>query len=211
MIELFDIGNVLIEIGTYPISYLEAFSVLTALISVWLAAKNNIHTWTVGLVSVSAFFCLFYQAQLYSDMLLQAFLFATSLLGIISWKRSERNISTITTKNFNRLVLIASSGAIILGLIISSIHLWVPEWFPLAAEFPYLDAFTTTFSVVATILLIKRILECWWFWIAVDVVAIFIYFHRGLYVVSVEYLIFLGMAIYGLHRWKKTLESNGIS
>lgn len=207
MKELFDIGNVLIELGSYKLSYLEAFSVATALVSVWLATKNNIHTWTAGLVSFSGFFWLFYQAQLYSDMLLQVFFFVTSTLGIISWKNPDKKINKVSMDIIKVVFLCVVTASTILGFVMFNVHTWIPDLFLEPAEFPFMDAFTTVLSVVATIFLIKRILQCWWFWIAVDVIATVIYFQRGLYVVSAEYLIFLGMAIYGLRRWNKTFQA----
>ena len=200
---ILDIGNVLIEIFGYPVSYLEAFSVLTALVSVWLAARNNIHTWTVGLVSVSAFFFLFYQAQLYSDALLQVFFFITSVLGIVWWKRPQKGLKKLKQHQLAFVWVMVISGAAALGMYMSFIHITLPRYFKLPAEYPFTDAFTTMASIIATILLIRRTLECWMLWISVDIVATIIYFQRGLYIVSIEYLIFLGMAIYGAYRWHK--------
>lgn len=197
----FDITSVLFEVQGYSVSPLEAFSVLTAFISVWLAAKNNIHTWTVGLVSVVTFFCLFYQANLYSDMLLQVFFFVTNILGIVWWKRPVLEITKVGHGQAIMYVLAGLSFSMALGVIMTGVHVILPGLFSNPADYPFMDAFTTVFSVIATILLIQRRIECWWFWISVDIVATIIYYQKGLYVASLEYLVFLGMATYGLYCW----------
>ena len=71
------------------------------------------------------------------------------------------------------------------------------------ASFPYEDAFITVASLVAQYLMIKKILESWLFWIVVDVVAISIYFYKGLYFTTALYLLFLIMAVMGYLEWKK--------
>lgn len=193
------------EIWDYPLSYLEVFAVMTAFVSVFLAAKNNIHTWTVGIVSVIAFFILFYQVQLYSDMLLQGFFFATSILGIIWWKKPQVKVSSIGIRGLIVLKMVGIIVAILLGFVMSEVHAWLPKYFSKAAEFPYADALTTTLSIIATILLIKRKLECWYFWLVVDILAIYIYHQREIYLVSIEYFIFLCMVVYGYFNWKREL------
>ena len=69
------------------------------------------------------------------------------------------------------------------------------------AALPYWDATTTVLSVIAQILLARRRLENWILWIVVDVLAIGIYYVKGLYPTMVLYAIFLCMASGGLLLW----------
>ena len=43
--------------------------------------------------------------------------------------------------------------------------------------------------------------ESWLLWVLVDAISVFVYFYKGLYVVAVEYIIFFGIATYGLFNW----------
>lgn len=204
---LFDINSTVVKFSEYSLSYLELFSVLAALLTVWLAAKNNIHTWTVNLFAVSGFFLLFYQTQLYADMLLQIFFFCTSFIGFALWKKPKNKISSLKFDSFLSWVLKGGFAALGLGVINSKLHVVYPMLFPLPAAFPLSDAFTTVFSVIATIFLIQRKIQAWVLWIAVDLISCFVYFHRGLYLVSLEYLLFLFMAIYGFFAWRNEMET----
>jgi nicotinamide mononucleotide transporter PnuC len=69
------------------------------------------------------------------------------------------------------------------------------------ASFPFADAWTTWMSVFAQILMIRKYWQSWAFWVVTDVGAIYIYFAKGLYVVSGLYVLFLLIASFGLVKW----------
>ena len=71
------------------------------------------------------------------------------------------------------------------------------------AAVPYADAFTTVTSLVAQWLMARKRLESWWFWIAVDVVAIGVYFYKQLYLTTGLYAVFLVLATIGFFAWRK--------
>ena len=83
------LNQTLVEVLGYPLSFLELFGTLTGLVTVWLAARAHILTWPTGLINNLAFFLIFYQVQLYSDMLLQIYFFVISLYGWWYWQRSQ--------------------------------------------------------------------------------------------------------------------------
>jgi len=84
----------------------------------------------------------------------------------------------------------------------------LPQFFRVKASYPYADSFVMVLSVIATVLLAKKRIETWYLWIVVDLVCVFLFFKKGVIFLSLEYLIFLGLATYGLLNWKKQL-SNG--
>lgn len=62
---------------------------------------------------------------------------------------------------------------------------------------PYLDAFTTVFSLIATWLMIAYVHENWLYWIVIDSAAIALYARRRLYLSAGLFLLYLAMAIDG--------------
>jgi nicotinamide mononucleotide transporter len=70
------------------------------------------------------------------------------------------------------------------------------------ASFPFIDSVILVISILAQFLLISRRLENWLFWIIVNIVAIPVYFFKGLFLTSGLYAIFLVNAIYGFKRWE---------
>ena len=204
MPEIFSLDYIIVEFWDYPMSLIEIFGTITGLITVWFAARNNIITWPFGLVNVSSFFIIFWQVNLYADMFLQVYFFSMSVYGWIFWYRQKniiKKISIITNRNRLYTLIIMIGATIILGYFISKIHIWFPQLFFKPAAYPYFDAYTTVLSVIATIWMARRIIESWVLWILVDVVAIALYFLKGIKLVSIEYVIFLIMSVYGLIAW----------
>ena len=54
-------------------------------VSIGLAARNQVSTWSVGIVGCVLFAILFLNTQLYADALLQVFFIATSAYGWHQW------------------------------------------------------------------------------------------------------------------------------
>ena len=71
---------------------------------------------------------------------------------------------------------------------------------------PIIDSFTTCFSIIATFLVVKKILENWIYWIIIDLVSIYIYFSRDLHLTSLLFLVYTVIAIIGYFNWKKKLQ-----
>jgi nicotinamide mononucleotide transporter len=208
---MFSIDYIVFEIWGYPLSLVELLGTLSGLVSVWLATRGNILTWATGIVNEFFFFLLFYQYRLYSDMLLQVFFFILTLYGWFQWRQREAgNEKPIRVLSGQwRLIggMVLLLGTIGLGAVMGRIHLWLPGWFPEPAAYPWADAFTTVGSVMATFLLARKRLETWWLWIAVDVVAVVVYFLKDIRFVGLEYVVFLVLASWGLYNWTKIRRS----
>ncbi len=67
---------------------------------------------------------------------------------------------------------------------------------------PFLDAALAVFSVIAQYFMSKKVIQCWYIWITVDIVSIWVYGGSGLYITAGLYFIFLCMCIRGLYEWK---------
>ncbi|MEM9526839.1 MAG: nicotinamide riboside transporter PnuC [Bacteroidota bacterium] len=202
-------NNIALTLLDYPISYLELVGTLAGLFSVWLAVRNHVGTWPIGLVNVVAFAILFYQFRLYSDALLQVYFFGMSLYGWYVWREKDQKderVLLLSTPARIRWLFVLGAGTLVLGAVMSQVDQWLPTLFPEVAAFPFPDAFTTVSSIIATFLLARRYLESWALWIAVDVVSIILYFNKGIMLVGIEYIIFLCLATAGGWRWYRQKE-----
>jgi len=207
---IFDIENVAFEVLNYQISYLELIGTMFGLVSVYFATRANILTWGTGIINELFLFILFFQVQLYADMFLQVYFFVVTLYGWYNWKKTP-NENSITSIGLNAkfwlfLTIILSTFAT--GYLFSKIHMYLPQYFKLEASYPYVDSYVMVLSVFATVLLAKKKIETWYLWIAVDMVCVFLFFKKGIVFLGLEYLIFLGLATYGLMNWKKQLSND---
>ena len=69
-----------------------------------------------------------------------------------------------------------------------------------------LDSITTSLSLTAMLLLARRKIENWIFWIIADLIYIPLFLYKGLYIASLQYFVFLILAISGYIEWKKNIK-----
>lgn len=197
-------------------SYIESFAVSSGLIAVWLSAKANIWSWPVGIVNVILAFLLYYQVQLYPDMFLQIFFFITNIIGWWRWanpqageedRKKELKVSYMRKTQLVLTIITGIIGTVILGSFASRLHDWFPSLFSLPGSYPYIDSFILTMSIVTTFYMIQKKIECWITWILIDIVATVLYYVKEVKFFSLEYLIFTGLACYGLGTWIKEYKS----
>ncbi len=208
---MFNIDTIFFEFLGYRMSFLELLAVLTGLTAVWLAARTNIITWLFALVNALLFFILFYQVNLYSAMALQVFFFCNAIYGWYNWrrKRTDGDEPVTIMKHKHRVIWAALlfAGAIALGSVMSRIHLWLPDLFPEEASFVFTDAMIAVMSIIASLLLARLKLENWVLWILVNIMSIALYAMKGVMLVSVQYIFFLFMAVYGIMEWRKRINT----
>lgn len=189
-------------------SYIEFFGTIFNIICVYLVARNNIWNWPIGILGVILYIFLFYQIQLYSDLLEQVYFLITWFYGwYVRYTLGNKNTDTKTavyhtTSKENIIYLtIIIIGTLLLSLVTSNLHIRFAWIFPEAASFPLLDAFTTILSFAATILMARKKIECWYLWILVDIIGIGLYYTKGVKFISLEYVLFLVLALWGLIQW----------
>jgi nicotinamide mononucleotide transporter len=205
---IFSIDTIFLNIGDYPLSYIEFTGTLFYFASVYLISRKNIITWPIGMISVLLYFMLFYQIRLYSDMLEQVYYFIISIIGWITWQRSKDkqiNKKIKTSWSSKRGILLGILVTLICSIILSfctmNFHKWLPAIFLEAASYPILDGLTTVMSFVAMYLTTTRKNEGWIYWIIVDIIAIWLYWIKDVRFVSIQYIFLLIMAIYGFINW----------
>jgi nicotinamide mononucleotide transporter len=205
----FDIKNIAFEAIGYSVSYTELIGTLFGLLSVYFASRANILTWATGIINEFFLFILFFQVQLYADMFLQVYFFVVTLYGWYNWKLKPKQNSITSTEQKTKIWLAVAIilGTIIAGFLFANIHLYFPEYFKTKAAFPFADSFVMVLSIVATVVLAQKKIETWYLWIVVDIVCVFLFFKKGIVFLSLEYLVFLGLATYGLLNWKKQLNN----
>ena len=218
---LFDINSIAFSLLGYSLSYLELIGTVSGIFCVWLTAKEKVICWPVGIVNIVFFFILFYQVQLYSDMLLQFFFFVMTLYGWWKWthpktrelenKNKELKITKLSLK---QIFIIAGSSvfaSILLGTLMKNIHILLPKIFPKPADMPYPDAFITIFSITANLLMTVKKIECWILWVLVDIASVFLYVAKGVNLVALEYVLFGLIAAFGFYNWRNEQKTYSLT
>jgi nicotinamide mononucleotide transporter len=180
-------------------SLLEIFANLFNLASVFLANRNSVHTWWIGIIGGVLYGVMFYEVRLYADVILQVFFILTNFYGWWAWlhggaAREELPITRVAFKSlgmFAGLAIVLTAGH---GFLLHSLT---------DASFPFIDSTVLVLSIIAQFLLMRRKLESWIFWIVVDAIAVPLYGAKELYLTSAIYFLFLLNAVWGLINWYK--------
>lgn len=183
------------------ISYLELAANAVFVVSVFLAAKNNVNTWWTGIIGCILFAVLFYQVNLYADVTLMIFFIMTSIYGWMYWG-SKKEIHPIKMTSPSKLL-----SYVLFAILATLCYGWILHTFT-DAYAPFIDSLILMFSVLAQLLLMKRRMETWVCWIIVDTVAVPLYASRELYLTAFVYGLFWVNAWYGMHSWKKIYKED---
>jgi nicotinamide mononucleotide transporter len=205
---LFDLQNIAFTVLGYPMSWVELIATLAGIAAVWLAAREHIANWPVGIINIIFSFFLFFKTGFYSDAFLQIFFFITNVYGWFLWSRRDKKTAEILVKVsfLPRFQQVATALAILVasvafGSIVNRLHEWYPSLFPVEAAFPYADSLVMMMSIAGNILLMVKKIESWILWVLVDIIAPILYFQKGIYLITIEYLVFLGLALFALWNW----------
>jgi len=87
------------------------------------------------------------------------------------------------------------------GVGVIATALFTPHLRSIGDASPFLDALTTVLSVEAQYLMTRKVIEHWWIWMAADVIYIYLYASRNLYLTSLLYVVFFAMCVVGLRDW----------
>lgn len=181
------------------VSWLEAASVWTSYVCTYLCVVQSRTNYIFGVISVILLSLLFYQSQLYSSMVLNIYLIPTLIWGWFRWGRDDntRPVKFVELKWWPAYLGI--TAVVWFGLV------KVTEYMG-AAQAP-LDSFILAASILAQFLLDQKKIENWGIWFVINVVAIYLYYKTGLFVVAIQYIFFLMNTVWAAYEWRKTMET----
>lgn len=192
-------------------SLLEIIAVIFGLLSVWYAKKANILVYPTGIISVVIYVYICYIYQLYADMGINFFYFVMSVYGWYMWTRKDENKKVIPIKWNTRKQQWMGVGAtfIFFWAILGLIFLFKSDDLQYIQSFvPYIDSFTTAIFLVGMLFMALKRIENWIYWIIADIISVPLYFYKGLVFTSLQYLVFLGLAIAGYVAWKEIYNNS---
>jgi len=179
-------------------SWLEVIGVITGLLCVYLAAKNKILNWPFAIVSVGIYIFIFFNAHLYADMGLQVYFMAMNIYGWYYWSHKPANEQkTPVVRITQKEIILSVIGVLLFTFFLGSILKYTP------ASYPYIDSFCAACSLVAQVLLARKVLENWLIWVFVDVIYVGVYIFKGLDLTALMYAIYVAIALMGYFDWKK--------
>tara|TARA_Y100000389_G_scaffold189328_1_gene212942 strand:+ start:3866 stop:4471 length:606 start_codon:yes stop_codon:yes gene_type:complete len=183
-------------------SLLELVAVVSAIFYIIFVIHEKIICWFFAAISAVIYIWLFIEAKLYMESLLNICYLAIAMYGWYQWiiGKTDTNIKPIIS-----WPLIIHIQAIIclstLGIISGALLKIFSD-----AVFPFLDSLTTWFAIWATYLVARKVLENWWYWLAIDLISILIYWSRDLKLTSALFVVYVFMIPFGIINWTKSMR-----
>ncbi|HET7201892.1 MAG TPA: nicotinamide riboside transporter PnuC [Steroidobacteraceae bacterium] len=176
----------------------EWVAVALAIAYLLLAIRQNPWCWAFAITSASLYLVLFSRAGLVMQAALQVFFVAMAVYGWRQWRGSAtREPARVGRWPPRRHALAVGAVAAISG-----INAWLIADDG-AGVVAYADAATAWGSVLATWLVARKLVENWFYWIAIDLVAAALYWSQGLHATAVLYVLYTALAVRGYQAWRR--------
>ncbi len=179
----------------------EWFGVITALIYVALASAGKRLCFVFGLISSLVFVDILFSAKLYFESIINIYYVVMSIIGWFTWKEDDGHVHPVLMRN-SRFILIAGIGilaSLVLGYFASSFT---------DASLSYLDSFTTVMAIIATWMMVRKVIQNWLIWIVADGVSIGMFYYKDLIPMSILFGVYTLIAVYGFVNWKKLMTTS---
>lgn len=179
--------------------WLEPVAVAFGLANIVLLLRRSIWNFPFGIATVSLYALIFFEKRLYGEAGLQIFFAVVQLYGWLLWARAGGVREAVAVSWAGWPVRIAALAGIAFGTaMLGTIMHRLTD-----AAMPYPDAFITSASIAAQLLLSFRLIENWLLWIVIDIVAVGLYLTRDLTLTAGLYTAFLVLSMMGFREWIK--------
>jgi nicotinamide mononucleotide transporter len=186
-----------------PAFWLEALGFGLAVAMVVCNWRVNPLAWPLAMASSAIYGRLFFDVKLYGEAALQLVFMAVAVWGWWQWLRGRGGDGQpLRVHRLTRPGLLAAAVALL--LLWPAIALALQRFTD--SDIAWFDALPTAGSLVAQVLLGRKLIENWPAWLAVNVVSVGLFAVKGLWLTALLYAIFAVMSLIGWRAWKARLE-----
>ena len=191
------------------LSSLNLVAAVTGMMYTLLAGRGKMLSFAFGFVNAPLYAYLSYRWGYYGDMALNVYYFVMMIPGYVCWRKNLQAdpAAGIVRTRLSSRERVAWSAAIA----VSAAALW---WILtlVHGNRPLCDALTNVLSIAAMVLTVRRCIEQWVMWIAVDAIEVFMWWKVGESSMALlaMWLLFLADGIYLFALWIDDMrESRG--
>jgi len=184
-------------------TWYEFLAVTTGILSVWYSRKENILVYPIGLINTIIYIYISFKFHLPGEGTVNFYYTIMSIYGWWLWSKKDANshqntlhISYSTPKEWIHQLLFFAAMYIAYFIALS-----IAKKYFFEGAIPWADAFATASAFTAMWLMAKKKVESWGWWIATNIASIPLYFVKTLVLSSIQYVVFLILAIAGLITW----------
>jgi nicotinamide mononucleotide transporter len=179
---------------------METVAVITAVLYLLLAIRQNTWCWVFGGISTAILTWLSFNAGLYMQSALNATYFGLSIYGWFSWRAGGSDDGQLQVTRWPLSVHAIAIPAIILVAVINGYLLSANT----DADAAYLDATIAWAAIWTTFMAARKVLENWWYWLVIDIASAWIFWAQELPLVALLYLFYIAMIPFGIKNWTRS-------
>ena len=185
----------------------EFLAVISGITGVWLAKRENVWLYPVGIVSVLLWIYLCWIGKLYGQSLINVFFFAMNIYGWFNWLRKDKNNQPNVVISQNS---IRDNYLVITVLFVLSILIYfalVPfQEADTSLLYVLLESIITSLNFVAMWLMAWKRLENWILWIIGDIMCIPLFIYKDYPIGVIQFMVFIIIAYLGYKEWKSKVN-----
>ena len=148
---------------------LEILAIFFGLLYTILYIKEVKFCFVFAVLGAGIYMYLCVKKKIFAEAFLQFFYIPMAFYGWLYWGEYNENSYELSTHSY---ILLGT----VLGMFLVGFYLKEKT----TSKSPFLDSFTTIFSLSATWLMVNFVHEMWLYFIAINFVSMFLYFSRGM-------------------------------
>jgi nicotinamide mononucleotide transporter len=183
------------------ITFIGLLSIITNLLSVYFATKNDIKTWLFGGLAAAYTAYLFIHENLFFSFIYQVITIILCIIGIKKWRTNQQSNEDLLSVKHTALYV----------LLMFLCFAFIIFFIPYGNTKLFIDIILTTLSLIATIMLLNHNIFAWIIFVILDICYIFIGVKLNNFYLVALYLVMFGLAFHGcLKNIRKYLKMNYI-
>ncbi len=190
--------------GLQQTGAVEFIAVASGIVSVYFSQKADIWVYPTGIISTVIYIYISFKGHLLGEASVNIFYTIMSVYGWILWaKKDEKNKTVLLIKHSNtkEWILHLLFFAVLYVIIYFALSYLKKEFAP--GAIPAADAFASAAAYTGMLLMARKKVESWIWWIITNIASIPLYFIKGYVFTSFQFLVLLIMAFVGLASWHK--------
>ncbi|GEO09541.1 nicotinamide riboside transporter PnuC [Segetibacter aerophilus] len=190
--------------GIQQTGAIEFIAVICGIVSVYFSQKANIWVYPTGIINTVIYIYISLKGHLLGEASVNIFYTIMSIYGWILWLKKDETNKTVLTIRYSTAkewtLHLLFFGSLYLAIFAALSYLkkgFAPEAIPAA------DAFASATAYTGMLLMARKKVESWYWWIITNTASIPLYFVKGYVFTSFQFLVLLVMAFVGLVSWRK--------
>ena len=204
-------NTILFELGGKPVLLIDMLSAAFGLTTVFLAGRNKKSNFYIGYIYTALLFFMFWQKNLYANLILQPISLAINIMGQYRWSHPKKGEESAAGDGGLKVSMLSWKGrAFVVALVPALALLWgwlMSRLFP-ADPLPYLDCCVAVLILTAQTLSAMKKWDCWIAWLFVNVANLTLLLKTDLVFLPIVSCLYLINGIWSLYTWYRLYKKN---